>query len=371
VRDPAQAWNAVTVGAYTELVSIRDPRLAGWSPLASPGELSPYSTTSVSFGASWPMKPDVVVEGGNIVVNQHGQVDFPVDDLSLLTTNHQPSVRLYESTQSTSAACAQVARLAAMVSAAYPAFWPETVRALVIHSATWTERMYANLGAAGGKRQRAALVRRYGFGVPDLARACRSANDSLTLIKESTISPFVKGRLKEMHVHDLPWPKDALMNLGATQVRLRITLSYFIEPNPARLGWRARHRYQSHGLRFDVKRPAETLETFRKRINQAALDEDETRPRSTGDDEWYLGKQSHDRGSVHSDIWQGTAADLAQRGAIGIYPVTGWWKDQPARDRSDAGARYALVVSIDAPGVDVDLWTPVASRIGVPVVVLT
>lgn len=44
---------------------------------------------------------------------------------------------------------------------------------------------------------------------------------------------------------------------------------------------------------------------------------------------WFLGEQTRNKGSVHSDIWVGTAADLAERGVIGIYPVSGWWKDQP------------------------------------------
>ena len=38
---------------------------------------------------------------------------------------------------------------------------------------------------------------------------------------------------------------------------MRVTLSYFIEPNPSQRG-NSRYRYQSHGLRFDVKRPTET-----------------------------------------------------------------------------------------------------------------
>jgi hypothetical protein len=54
-----------------------------------------------------------------------------------------------------------------------------------------------------------------------------------------------------------------------------------------------------------------------------------------------------------------------------VYPVSGWWKDQPKRDRSAKGARYALVVSIETPGVDADIWTPVAQQVGVPLVVAT
>ena len=55
-----------------------------------------------------------------------------------------------------------------------------------------------------------------------------------------------------MHLHDLPWPRDVLEDLGETPVEMRVTLSYFIEPNPSRRGHRSRYRYESHGLRFDV-----------------------------------------------------------------------------------------------------------------------
>ena len=47
VEDPAQAWNALTVGAYTEMTETpQHPQYTGWKPLAEPGELSPHSRTS-------------------------------------------------------------------------------------------------------------------------------------------------------------------------------------------------------------------------------------------------------------------------------------------------------------------------------------
>ena len=51
---------------------------------------------------------------------------------------------------------------------------------------------------------------------------------------------------------------------------------------------------------------------------------------------------------------------LAARGFVAIYPVTGWWKELPARDQSEIGARYALLISIETPVDEVDIWTPVA-----------
>jgi hypothetical protein len=41
VDDPAQAWNALTVGAYTDKVDITDPSWSGWSPRAEPKKRPP------------------------------------------------------------------------------------------------------------------------------------------------------------------------------------------------------------------------------------------------------------------------------------------------------------------------------------------
>lgn len=372
VHDPAQAWNALTVGAFTEKALVQDPKWNGWQPVARAGDLSPWSTTGVEFADAWPIKPDVVFEGGNLLKNAKGDLDFPVPDVCLLSTHYQPARKLFVLSWATSAAAAQAARMSAIIAAEYPTLWPEAVRALVVHSAEWTPQMQTHLRGTSGKRSRARLVRRYGFGVPRIDRALRSAGDALTLIVQDSIRPFAEGKMREMHFFELPWPREVLQSLGETPARLRVTLSYFIEPNPGRRGWRKRHRYASHALRFEVKGPTESVEELRKRLNQRALEEDEERPSTGGDSsEWYLGEQARNHGSLHSDILQGFAVDLAERGVIGIYPVSGWWKDQPKRDRSEKGARYALIVSIETPGAQADIWTPVAQQVGVPVVVET
>jgi hypothetical protein len=108
---------------------------------------------------------------------------------------------------------------------------------------------------------------------------------------------------------------------------------------------------------------------FRTRINAAARDEEEGTLRDGNDPLWVIGKQARHRGSLHADIWRGTAADLASRGSIAVYPAMGWWKTRPKLERYDQAARYAMVVSIRAPEIDVDLYTEVANQIGVPVAV--
>lgn len=366
IDDPGQAWNALTVGAYTILDQINDPTFAGWLPLAPYGELSPWSSTSVSFESQWPNKPDVVAEGGNIAHQQQGAIETGVPDLQLLTTNFQPLTRLLTLSWATSAACAQVANIAAQIAATYPTFWPETIRGLIVHSAEWTSAMKAHLatGHPGGK---SSLVRRYGFGIPSAVRALRSASDSLTLVAQSVIAPYEKGGMKDIHFHELPWPKEQLAQLADAGVKLKVTLSYFIEPNPSRRGWRKKHRYQSHGLRFRVIGPAESVEEFRKRLNSEELGEDESKPDTPQDTHWFLGPRIRERGSIHSDVWTGSALDLSERSVIAIYPVSGWWKDQPSRDRSRLGVEYTLIISIETTSEDVDIWTPVAQQLGVAI----
>ena len=174
-------------------------------------------------------------------------------------------------------------------------------------------------------------------------------------------------KTRDMKVHQLPWPNNVLAQLGDAHVELRVTLSYFIEPNPGERGWTRKHRYASHGLRFAVKNATESLAEFRRRVNASARDEEdgEVAGAGVGGNEWLLGPKFRDQGSLHSDFWSGTAADLAQRDAIGVFPVGGWWKEKPYLERWDTQARYALIVTIKAPGIEVDIYTPVEAKIAI------
>ena len=82
-----------------------------------------------------------------------------------------------------------------------------------------------------------------GYGVPSLEKAQWCARNSVNLIIQSELQPFDKKpdggyKTKDMHIHELPWPKDILLGLGETPVSLKITLSYFIEPGPGEIGWK-------------------------------------------------------------------------------------------------------------------------------------
>lgn len=376
IHDPGQSWNALTVGAFTDKATITEADAVGLQPVAPSGGLSPFSTTSTTWEKNWPLKPDVVMEGGNAGKDALGAVTVP--SLSLLTTNHKPIERLLTTTSATSAASALCARMAAELMAQYPAIWPETVRALIVHSAQWTPKMLEMfLDARARSKDYKHLIQHCGFGVPNLGRALWSAANSLTLIAQDELQPFEKLKGKEpktcdMHLHKLPWPVEALQQLGETPVEMRVTLSYFVEPNPgvAERGIKGRYRYESHGLRFEVKRPLETEIAFRSRVNQRVREEEEGSHVAGGSDPgWRLGTHLRHLGSLHSDIWTGTAAALAERGMLAVYPALGWWKTLKKMQRFDKKTRYTLIVSIRAPEVDVDLYSVVENLVKVSVTI--
>ena len=381
VHDPGQSWNAVTVGAFTAKTTITEAGAAHFSPIAPEGALSPFTSSSSMWSErAWPLKPDVVFEGGNVGTDGVNTDTFA--SLELLTTNNRPLSRLFWTTNATSAASALCSRMAAQIMAAYPALRPETVRALIVNSADWTDamlQMYPPHGAQRTKQEYAELIRHCGWGVPSLERALWSAGNSLSLLVEDQVHPYKKDggavKSREMNLHSLPWPKDQLEALQNTQVEMRVTLSYFVEPNPSARGTLSKYHYPSHRLRFAVRRSLETVEDFQARINAAAIREEAGRGTAPTDSNWFLGENYRHRGSLHQDIWRGSAADLASRGFVAIYPSQGWWRTRPAQERYDLPARYSLIVSIRTPETDVDLYTPidiqVAAKVGVPVVVQT
>lgn len=368
IENPSQAWNALVVGAYTEKVNISHPDFQGWQPIAPWGDLSPTSRTSVSWENQWPIRPDIVCEGGNYASDGENPAQI-IDDLSLLTTYYRPDKRFFESMSDTSCATALASYMAARILSEHPKYWSETIRALIVHSAEWTIAMEAHFNFQKKLKQsdQKTLIRRYGYGVPDLDRALKSSNSDLTMVIEDQLTPFKKDgsviKTDKMNLHSLPWPKEKLEQLGEAKVELRVTLSYFIEPNPGERGYKRKHHYASYGLRFQVKKPLETDQQFQNRINKATREEEKNISGSKEEDNWFLGPHLRSQGSLHSDIWTGTAVDLASRGMIGVYPVGGWWKEQTQEERHDQPVRYTLIVTIRVPEIECDIYTPVSNLI--------
>ncbi len=76
-----------------------------------------------------------------------------------------------------------------------------------------------------------------------------------------------KGRrFNECHYYDLPIPSQMLEELENEIVEMKVTLSYFVEPNPGLSANVDPQRYQSHGFRFDHECKNETVRRFKQRV---------------------------------------------------------------------------------------------------------
>ncbi len=219
IHDPAQSWNALTVGAYTQLNQITDPSLSEYKPMAPYNGLSPFSTHSSTWNDKWPIKPEIVMEGGNLAKDASGFIT-ECDDLSILSTFYDPQQAHFYPFGMTSAATARAAWFAAQIQTEYPEYWAETIRGLMIHSAEWTDTMKTQFPTREGRKNSyRQLLKNCGYGVPNLERALYCASNSLTLVAQSGLQPFYKDdaggrpKTKDMHMYELPWPKDVLQSL--------------------------------------------------------------------------------------------------------------------------------------------------------------
>lgn len=366
VQNPCQAWNAVSVGACTDLVTFCTETFPTHAPLAVQGDLSACSTTSLAWDDEWPYKPDIVMEGGNHAkCQQSGDITDP-DELCLLSTGIDATGSTFLTTFSdTSASAALAARLMANASATYPTLWPETIRGLLIHSAEWTDAMKSQFlpNRTGATRR----LRTYGYGRPVEQRLLSSRSNDATLISECEMQPFAKNHRGEITynkvgVHGLPWPAKALRQLRDATVEVKVTLSYFVEPKPGRdLSFASqRYAYQSHGYRFEMQRPQETPKDFMARVNAAA---ERGADLSSGDPrKWEIGPRGRTHGSIHSDWFRGPATDIANSPVIAVFPIAGWWQTLKSKEYWKNSARYSLIVSIRASST-IDLYSEIESSI--------
>ena len=172
---------------------------------------------------------------------------------------------------------------------------------------------------------------------------------------------------------------EKLNELFDKKLNLRITLSYFVEPNPSERPPKTKYSYASHDLRFKFQRTGESAEEFLERINADLAsgglegEEQDGSQVKRGGDNWMLGPETRDRGSVISDVWTGTAADLSDQNTIAVVPQGGWWKHRlnfPNKElpRHAKKVRFSLILSLESEE-DIDIYTPIMQKIKTPVTI--
>ncbi len=361
IHEPAQATNALTVGAFTERVELpHGPSYAEYRVVATrKGGISPFTSTGPA-GNNWPIKPEIVMEGGNLAVST-GLYDSGIDTLSALTTQKtQLAGRPLTTINMTSEATARASYLAARIWAIEPNLRPESVRALIVHSASWTPTMMEQFKGIKDRLQAC------GYGVPNQRIASECAQGVATVIIEDVMPNAVieeepkKKRPKrpttkttepkerrKVKLYRLPIP-ESLLAAADADVELRVTLSYFAEPN--KFG-----RTVLHGLdlKWYMQGPQESEDEFLQRINvlkrPKSPDGKRIKVATKQSFDWDVRTQRRSRGTVQTDRWRGKMSALVGDKLIAIVPVLGWWDQRPSLKTQEM--HFSLIVSIFGPGV--------------------
>lgn len=364
VKDPAQSWNAITVGAYTEKCIISDPNYNGIVPIAARGGLSPYSTTSVMWNHGL-IKPEILMEGGN-AINDNGRLSSAPDDINLTSTSAHSPVRHFDAMYATSAATALAARLAAKIKCKNPDLSPLSIRALMIHSAEWTDEMKRQNTDKNGRLDIHKLLHTCGYGVPTEKKAIVSEDCYATFISEQTMIPLARAtsgkyKLNAMHLFDLPWPKEILESMGDEEVKMRITLSYYIQPAPGSKTRHNKYRYPSLRLRFEVNKPTEDEAQFIRRVSHVEMEGVEASKNDTA--RWEIGIQERNNGCIISDYIIASAIDIASCNRIAVFPASGWWNSRKYTE--DKIIKYSLIVSLETE--ETNIYNSIAQMVDIEI----
>lgn len=361
IHQPAQASNVLTIGAFTSRIELPNDKDYNEARVVATkaGGISPYTSTGL-VGSQWPIKPDVVIEGGNLAISGT-LTDSAVPTLSALTTSHRHTHGSPVGLMSmTSEASARAGHLAAHIWRLEPELRPETVRGLIVHSASWSKAMLEDFPGLNDRLQAC------GYGVPNERLASECAQGVATIVVEDTMpnavieeepkkTPPKKATTKatepkfrrRVKLYRLPLP-ESLLTDSDPDVELRVTLSYFAEPNKF-----GRRTYHGLDLKWDMQGPQESDEAFLQRINvlkrTKGADGKRAKPAKTKSFDWDIGIQTRSRGTVQSDRWCGKMSELVSDKLIAIVPVLGWWDQRkPLRTQE---VRFSLVVTVSGPGV--------------------
>lgn len=364
VKDPAQSWNAITVGAYTEKCIISDPNYNGIVPIAPRGGLSPYSTTSMLWSHGL-IKPEILMEGGN-AIDDNGRLSSAPDDINLTSTSAHSPMRHFDAMYATSAATALAARLAAKIKCKNPDLSPLSIRALMIHSAEWTDEMKRQNTDENGRLDIHNLLHTCGYGVPTEKKAIVSEDCYATFISEQTMTPLDRAtsgkyKLNAMHIFDLPWPKEILESMGDEEVKMRITLSYYIQPAPGSKTRHNKYRYPSLRLRFEVNKPTEDEAQFIRRVSHVEMEGVEASKNDTA--RWEIGIQERNNGCIISDYIIASAVDIASCNRIAVFPASGWWNSR--KYAGDKIIKYSLIVSLETE--ETNIYNSIAQMVDIEI----
>ncbi|HUY31869.1 MAG TPA: S8 family peptidase [Pirellulales bacterium] len=351
VANPAQSLQALTVGS----VAYRALESSGWRTLASEeGQPSGFSRSGLGIWDS--IKPEVVEYGGDCLITQANPPDVSTPDVGataypeLVRSTLQGGPAYDRDVVGTSFAAPKVTKIAARLQAVLPDESCLLYRALIAQSAQWPDWSQQLT-----KPQKTELLRRIGYGIPNIDRATRNTDYRVTFVahKDRNIG---EG---ECHIYQVPIPAQMRGPADEYDIRIDVTLSYAAPPRRTR---RSPRGYLATWLDWTNNRKGESLEAFLTR----ALKKEEN---VTQEGEGQLGWVIHEKpmwglpgvkrsvGTIQKDWAIVKSNALPEDLCIAVRGHQGWSQDP------DSVATYTLAVTFEIVGKEIPIYEPLRAAV--------
>lgn len=347
IANPAQSLQALTVGSVAYDAFNNDD----YQSLARSVD-APSAFSRSGFGLWGVPKPDVVEHGGDFVTGS-GTVMSPPERAAsccpeLVRSTLSGGPAFDRDAVGTSFAAPKVARVAAAVAATLPDEPCLLYRALVAQSARWPS-WAENLRS----EEQLALLRRVGYGVPDLDRATINTESRVTLITDG-VQSVKAGHCDIYHV---PIPTSLRGQSNEADFRIEVTLSYSAAPRRTRRGhayletwadWRASH----HGETFDVFAKHAMKDSVKPNRRGAGLPW-----RIHPNSQHGLDGAKRNIGTLQKDWAVVRSYSLPESFCIAVRGHRGW------SNHPDSTAKYALAVTLESDGQSESVYDEVRSAV--------
>lgn len=348
VAEPAIGANVLAVGSLARSAGPANTGGRSSRPsaraIAEAGQVSPFSRSGPGVGPTTnkAIKPEVVEYGGNLVINDSGQLEPENPGVSIVSTALQSSGRLFRAGSGTSFSAPRISRLASDILAAYPTSSANLMRCLVALSARHPE-------PAAGQFTTADDVRRaIGYGRPSASIALESAGGRAVMVFQGEMA------VDTAVVHPIPVPE--AFARGQWQRRVRVAVAF--DP-PVR---RERREYVAATLRADLVRNTDTNE-----LQEIYRAQDPDDRRDLFNDRRRVdlspGSQAMAASTVQVRIWSPQRLDIDDGDTYYLvltHRRQVWARTMPGYDTE----RYAIAVELDAEGQqDLDIFTILEQRL--------
>lgn len=348
ISDPAQSLFALTVGS----VAIQDYENEDSKALGGKDEISSFSRSGPGI---WDViKPEVVEYGGTVVINKGSGnpiLTTPSEVCPELLRRSPEGPAYARDAVGTSFSTPKVVHIAAEIEKILPNAPALLYRALIAQSARWpdySQRLCNN--------ELQTLLRRIGYGIPNLNRATHNNEYRITLITPANLEIGVD----EAHIFSIPIPGE-LSSVGEDYtILVEITLSYAAAPRRTR---RRPKSYLSTWVDWCCSKIGENSEVFARRVFETggAIQDD-------GNFAWMIGDAtnrgmidgfSRKTGTLQKDWCTINSNQLSDAFCIAVRGHKGWG--------SLFKAKYSLAVSFEALDQDIPIYEPIRAMIEVEV----